>query len=372
METIQLLGTALGLATLAGINLYLTVFLTGMAIRFDWIALSAEYQQLEILAHPAVIIVAGVMFFIEFFADKVPWLDSAWDTVHTFIRPVGGTLLAIQVLGDSHPVYDVVVAMLACGMSLASHTIKAGARVVVNGSPEPMTNVAVSLVEDVGVVGGLWLLWFNPVLALVIFVLLLAVAWWFAPRLFRAARAKLWLAWHKLRAPAADLERGKTVPVLDATIPADVDILLHREIAAEKPAVAWSAKCLVGKWKGIAPYKDGWLLQLEGQPDTLYMAVLKRFGRGVLKELPLENFKWQHEPRFLSENLSLHHPQDGRKFLLLFDRTQQNKVIAILEKLGASIPEMHSPTPETISGQSTVQGANSVDGKLPEAKASAN
>ena len=98
-----MLGVALGLAALAGINLYLTVFVTGLAINQHWITLSSQYQSLEVLAHPVVITVAGIFYLLEFFADKIPWVDSAWDAVHTVIRPIGGALLAIRVLGHTSP-----------------------------------------------------------------------------------------------------------------------------------------------------------------------------------------------------------------------------------------------------------------------------
>ena len=99
MEALRTLGIALGLASLAGINLYLTVFVTGLAVQQHWIILGPEYQALSVLAHPAVIVISGIMFVLQFFADKVPWVDSLWDAVHTVIRPIGGALLAIQVLG---------------------------------------------------------------------------------------------------------------------------------------------------------------------------------------------------------------------------------------------------------------------------------
>jgi len=101
VDRLNLLSVALGLAALAGINLYLTVFATGLAIHFHWITLGPDYQALDILGHPAVIIISGVFYFLEFFADKIPWVDSIWDAVHTVIRPIGGALLAIQVIG--HP-----------------------------------------------------------------------------------------------------------------------------------------------------------------------------------------------------------------------------------------------------------------------------
>src|SRR6202162_6333450 len=136
MNRLDLLAAALGLAALAGINLYLTVFATGLAIHFHWITLSPDYQALDILGHPAVIIIAGVLYFLEFFADKIPWIDSIWDAVHTVIRPIGGALLAIQVLGHQDPVFAVVVGLLAGGTSLASHTAKAATRLTANASPE--------------------------------------------------------------------------------------------------------------------------------------------------------------------------------------------------------------------------------------------
>src|SRR5260221_6243739 len=103
MQVLQTLGVALGLASLAGLNLYLTVFVTGLAIQQQWIDVSQTYPELAILAHPAILIVSGILYLLQFFADKVPWVDSLWVAVHTFIRPVGGAFLAIHVLGKMDP-----------------------------------------------------------------------------------------------------------------------------------------------------------------------------------------------------------------------------------------------------------------------------
>src|SRR6201982_2280733 len=148
MERLNLLSVALGLSCLAGINLYLTVFVTGLAINQHWIVLSPTYQSLEVLGQPWIIAVAGLLYFLEFFADKIPWIDSAWDAVHTIIRPIGGALLAIQVLGHSTPMLDVVLVLLAGGTSLLAHTAKAATRLATNASPEPFTNIGLSLGED--------------------------------------------------------------------------------------------------------------------------------------------------------------------------------------------------------------------------------
>jgi hypothetical protein len=136
MEQLNLLAVALGLAALAGINLYLTVFATGLAIHFHWITLAPAYQSLEILGNPWIITAAGILYFLEFFADKIPWVDSIWDAVHTVIRPIGGAFLAIQVLGHPDPAFAVIVGLLAGGTSLASHTAKAATRLAANASPE--------------------------------------------------------------------------------------------------------------------------------------------------------------------------------------------------------------------------------------------
>src|SRR5215207_8779040 len=112
METLQTLGIALGLASLAGLNLYLTVFVTGLAIQQQWINVAQTYPELAILGHPAILAIAGVLYVIEAVADKVPWVDSMWDTVHTLIRPVGGAFLALHVLGTLEPTMEIIAALL--------------------------------------------------------------------------------------------------------------------------------------------------------------------------------------------------------------------------------------------------------------------
>src|SRR5213595_1406998 len=191
MEKLDLLAVALGLAALAGVNLYLTVFVTGLAIHFHWISLAPQYQSLEVLGNPWIITVAGILYFLEFFADKIPWVDSIWDAVHTIIRPIGGALLAIQVLGHPSPAYTVIVALLAGGTSLAAHTAKAATRLTSNASPEPFSNIGLSLGEDAAVVGGLTLVNLSPVLALIIFLIAIGVFFYFARRVLRSIKGKI-------------------------------------------------------------------------------------------------------------------------------------------------------------------------------------
>ena len=202
MERLDLLSVALGLAALAGVNLYLTVFATGLAIHFQWITLGPQYQSLEVLGNPWIIGIAGVLYLLEFFADKVPWVDSIWDAVHTVIRPIGGALLAIQVLGHPSPAFTIIVALLAGGTSLIAHTAKAATRLATNTSPEPVTNIGLSLGEDAAVLGGLTLMQFNPLLALIVFLIAMGAFWYFARRILRSIKRKLGVSRKKLDEPA--------------------------------------------------------------------------------------------------------------------------------------------------------------------------
>src|SRR4029450_12489906 len=203
-ETRTLRSAPLGVSCLAGINLYLTVFATGLAIHFHWITLAPAYQSLEVLGNPVIVTIAGILYFLEFFADKITWIDPAWDAVHPVIRPIGGALLAIQVLGHPSPVFTIIVALLAGGTTLVAHTAKAATRLASNTSPEPFSNIGLSLAEDAAVLGGLALIHFNPLWALGICILILAIILYFAPRIFRAVKTKLWLIWKKLNGPAED------------------------------------------------------------------------------------------------------------------------------------------------------------------------
>ena len=246
MDRLNLLAVALGLAALAGINLYLTVFATGLAIHFHWIVLAPAYLSLDVLGHPAIIIVSGVLYFLEFFADKIPWVDSIWDAVHTVIRPIGGALLAIQVLGPPSPAFTVIVALLAGGTSLITHTAKAATRLASNTSPEPFSNIALSIGEDAAVFGGLALIHYNPVIALSIFGVAIAAFFYFAPKILRAMKAKIWLAWKKLNGPA-DYKLPAKLPIV--LPPRLADLFSQQNILSE--TTAWAVPCLSGRGRGI-------------------------------------------------------------------------------------------------------------------------
>ena len=174
MGIVELLGVAGSVSLLAGWRLYLCVFATGLAMRLGAIPLPDHLAGLDVLANPWVMGIAALGALAEFFADKVMWLDSIWDAVHTLIRPVGGALLALAIVDPGDPAMQVIAFLLGGGASLAAHAGKAGARGVVNASPEPVSNIAVSTAEDVATAGLLYATYEYPYTAAAIAAVLLA------------------------------------------------------------------------------------------------------------------------------------------------------------------------------------------------------
>lgn len=179
---------ALGFSFTSGVNLYATAAILGLAVRYGWVDLPAQFQVFD---NDLVIYGAIGMYLVEFVADKIPWLDSMWDTVHTVIRPLGGALIAVAAMGQASPGVEILVALLGGSVAATSHFAKAGSRAVVNTSPEPFSNSIISLMEDLLVFAlGLLALLF-PIVALIVVGALLFVILYFSVRLFRAARRRM-------------------------------------------------------------------------------------------------------------------------------------------------------------------------------------
>jgi hypothetical protein len=337
VERLNLLSVALGLACLAGLNLYLTVFATGLAIHFHWIVLAPQYQSLSILGDPIVIIISGILFLLEFFADKMPWIDSVWDAVHTIIRPIGGALLAIQVLGHSTPTLDVLIVLLAGTTALAAHTAKATTRLLSNTSPEPFSNIALSIGEDAVVVGGLALLHYHPVIALSIFLIALGAFFYFAPKILRATRVKLWLIWRKLNEPAS-FHRETTLPL---NLPTKLAPIFSKQNLLGE-TIAWAVPCASGRGRRIAPNLFGALVATNEEPRKLTF-VGRKGSKSVAQTIELEGMTIAREPKFLSENLVIF-PAVGRgvKYSFVFPRSRSAEVEKIGEHLRQNL--VRSPT----------------------------
>jgi len=179
------LATTMGAAWASGINLYAAILTLGLMGATGNIQLPPG---LEVLTNPLVLMAAGAMYFVEFFADKIPGVDTAWDSLHTFIRIPAGAMLAAGAVGPVDPAVQLAAGILGGGMAAATHATKAGARALINTSPEPFTNWTASIAEDVAVVAGLWTALHHPVLYLALLALFVLFLIWFLPRLWRGIK----------------------------------------------------------------------------------------------------------------------------------------------------------------------------------------
>jgi hypothetical protein len=185
METLSLLGSVMGLGLASGVRLYATMLAVGLGLRFGIFDLHAGIERLRILSSDWVLAAVGLAYLIEFFADKVPWLDSLWDSIHTLIRPLGAAMMSATALGSFSPEARWALALASGGVAFAGHSTKAGTRLAANHSPEPFSNIFLSLFEDVLVFSGTWLAIQHPIAMLAIVVAFLAAFLWIGPKVFR-------------------------------------------------------------------------------------------------------------------------------------------------------------------------------------------
>ncbi|MBL4638277.1 MAG: DUF4126 domain-containing protein [Proteobacteria bacterium] len=217
MDAVSIIALSMGAAWASGINLYATLFMLGYMGTTGNINLPTE---LDVLSNPMVMSAAGFMYCVEFFADKIPGVDSAWDTIHTFIRIPAGAMLASSAVGDVTPAIELTAALLGGVLATGTHTTKAGTRLLINTSPEPVTNWTASISEDLLVIGGLWVALHHPVwflIGLVVFVLLMI---WLLPRLWRLIKRIIYRigSWLGLCEP---LPVEETAQVIEQPSPAE-------------------------------------------------------------------------------------------------------------------------------------------------------
>jgi hypothetical protein len=182
---LETMGRTLGFSLAAGVNLYATVAILGLAARYGWVDLPPQFQ---VFNHDVVIGAAIVMYLIEFLADKVPYFDSLWDGIHTVIRPVGGALIAVATLGEASPTIEGLVALLGGTVAAGSHLTKTSTRAVANTSPEPLSNWLLSIGEDIFVVGLGYLALQYPVAALIVTAVAVVLIAVFAAVIVRTVR----------------------------------------------------------------------------------------------------------------------------------------------------------------------------------------
>jgi uncharacterized protein DUF4126 len=185
-DTLQLVALAAAIGWASGLRLYAVLFIVGAIGYLHWVELPAG---LDVLTHPMVLAASGFMCVVEFFADKVPGVDSAWDLVQTFIRIPAGAALAASVFGDSSTAAMLAAAILGGTLAAGSHLAKSGSRAVINTSPEPFSNWAASFGEELAVGTVLWLAFAHPLVALIVIGLLVALMIWLIPKVWRMIRA---------------------------------------------------------------------------------------------------------------------------------------------------------------------------------------
>jgi hypothetical protein len=327
MEVLQTLSVALGLAALSGYSLYLTVFTTGLAIHLGWLAVASQVESLSLLRDPAILCMSRILSALEFFAAKIPWVDSVWDAVHTIIRPVGGAFLATRALGPTSPVFEVIVALLGGAMSFASHTLKASTRLIVNGSPEPFSNIAVSTGENFMVVGALALLWHFPIAVFSFLAILFALTLYFLPRIWRSISIKLWFISRKLNL----MSSSETIDKLPNNLPGRFEALFRR-LTEPTATVTWAEPCVSGKGKFLEPNRFGYLVASNEQLNKVYFITKTVIG-SASKMLEIEQFKVSLETRLFYEELNLYSLGKNRRFNFKFDRAQAGLAAKVAEEL---------------------------------------
>lgn len=182
---IQTIALTMGVAWASGINLYGTLVMLGIMTNMGYVDLPPD---LQVIGDPLVIIAAGFMYMVEFFADKVPGVDTGWDTLHTFVRIPAGAILAAGAIGEVGAGAEIAAAIVGGTLAAGTHFTKAGTRVMLNTSPEPFTNWTASVTEDIAVVAGLWAALQHPVLFIILLVIFILLMVWLLPKLFRAIK----------------------------------------------------------------------------------------------------------------------------------------------------------------------------------------
>lgn len=345
METIQLLGTALGLSALAGLNLYLTVFFSGLAIRLGWVQLAPGMQGLNALADPTVLVVAGVMLVVEFMIDKVAYADSAWDSIHTAVRPIGAMILSLKALGTVDPSMEIVGVLLGGSVAFATHATKAGTRLVANTSPEPFSNIALSVGEDTIVLGGLWFVYAHPIITLCLVIAFTVAFWYFFPKCFRIGRAHATAILHRFGAKkhAARAAIGP-IPTIVPSFTVETWITLQRRTER----LAWVLPCFTGHSKPLGRYVRGCLF---ATTEGRIIFVGKKNFRMRIREVSLAGARVQIDEGRLYHRLIIQ-STDGEIFRWRFTRrhsaylpavqrwiaSQQESLVEVMPKhIGAGI-----------------------------------
>jgi len=247
MEIIAQLGSLLGLSFISGINLYATVAVVGICSKFNLV--QGLPPELSTLGNDAVIVVALLLYAVEFLVDKVPGLDSLWDSIHTLIRPLGGAMLALMQVGEASPALEVIVFMLGASLASAAHMAKAGTRLIVNTSPEPFSNIVISTGEDLAAIGFSYLTLAHPTLSFFLTLACLALIAFLMPLTFRIVRMLLGAMLFKMKY----FVRSDAVEASLRSMPMHYDLFFDKHKEPDEK-IFWTGRGYAVRVPGVSKY----------------------------------------------------------------------------------------------------------------------
>jgi hypothetical protein len=328
METLALLGSVTGLGLMAGLRLYATVLAVGLGVRFGLVHLDQGVAHLAVLASTPILIAAGIAYLFEFLADKIPWVDSLWDSVHTFIRPLGAALLGATSVGSVDTGTQVLTALLCGGAAVASHSTKAGTRVLVNHSPEPVSNVSLSLFEDFLALFGTWFSLQHPQLMLVVAVVFLVFFLWVSPRFLRLLKVEVCA----FRALIEKYTSGSDQTSLRDPMPDGYERYLRKRFdSTEFPFVV---RCVAAKGVGGLRHSIGYLCI--GNEGLLFLT--RRWSRFSIYRMETKSIaNLQHSKGLLLDFVSFRDEKGERSFYFFKNSSDPGrKALAKLSHPGES------------------------------------
>jgi hypothetical protein len=328
------LSSVLGLSLASGINLYATVAVVGLITKFDLVkGLPAEFQAFN---NDVIIAVALALYTCEFLADKIPAFDSFWDSVHTVVRPFGAALVAVTLVGDATPATEIIAGMVGASLGLATHTAKAGTRLAVNTSPEPFSNVVLSLAEDAGVVGLTVLVMTHPYISLFVSLVILGLLIRFGPGLWRGALLTLAAVPARIRTALATEGEPSLKEFLPDAFERAVDDTL-----AEGETVQAVQLCHARKVKGCGRNRRGYLVLTDRR---LIFAFRKWFRTRTRAWEIAEVEKTGINPRLLVDVLRVKTGGQFLNFLFLKNRaTQVARMADLLDESSADDGTAEAP-----------------------------
>lgn len=339
MDALTKLSSVMGLSLTSGINLYATVAVVGIVTKFGMIeGLPPEFDAFN---NNLVIFIAVVLYLCEFAADKVPGFDSLWDSVHTIIRPFGAALISLTVIGEAAPPVEVVAGLFGASLAMGTHVAKTGTRLVINTSPEPFSNIGMSVVEDAGVVGMSLLVMSHPYVALVLSLILLVLLVIFGPGLFRGALFVL----KAIPVKVMSAFGGGTDAVLKEDLPDSLEEAVDTELSKSED-VRVSLACHAQKIKKCGRNRKGYFILT----DKRLLFAFRRFFRSAVRQWNLAHLdKARLQQGFLMDTLRV--KADGKFLRFIFLKNRSSAARQASDMLGKMI---ETPVPQSASpGEAT-------------------